>query len=119
MIYNHKFRIAGQADWVYRVGDTIHIKDYKTSKNVDKKAFQDQGFLHPLSHIPNANYYKFSLQMSIYAYMLELVGYKIGKLSIEHVDKRTFKTIEMHPCKYHREEVKELIKHYCESYAEI
>lgn len=112
ILYNDEWKIAGQADWVMKVGKTVHIKDYKTSKEISKTAFQEQCLLPPLSHIPNANFYTYSLQLSIYALMLEQAGYKIGNLAIEHVGKEDFKTIEMYPTEYLKKDASKMIKHY-------
>ncbi len=112
ILYNDDWKLAGQADWVMKSGKTVHIKDYKTSKEITKTAFQDQCLLPPLSHLPNCNYYTYSLQLSLYALMLEEHGYKIGNLVIEHVDKETFNTIEMHPIEYMKKEAKDVIKHH-------
>jgi len=115
ILYNDDWKVAGQADWVMKMGKTVHIKDYKTSKEITKQAFQDQTLLAPLSHIPNANFYTYSLQLSLYALMLEESGYKIGNLAIEHVDKETFETIEMHPVEYLKKDAVKLIKDYLKS----
>lgn len=112
MIYNDDWRIAGQVDWVMKVGKTVHIKDYKTSKEISKTAFQSQCLLPPLSSVPNANFYTYSLQISLYALMLEQNGYQIGNLAIEHVDKETFETIAMYPVEYMKKEVTKLVKHH-------
>lgn len=115
MIYNDKWQIAGQVDWVMRVGKTVHIKDYKTSKEISKTPFQDQMLLAPISHLPNANFYTYSLQLSLYARMLEEFGYVVGNLAIEHVNKETFETIEMYPVEYLKKEADSVIKHYIKS----
>lgn len=112
ILYNDDWNIAGQADWVMKNGKTVHIKDYKTSKEITKTAFQDQCLLPPVSHVPNCNYYTYSLQLSLYALMLEEHGYKIGNLAIEHVDKETFETIEMYPIEYMKKEAKDIVKHH-------
>lgn len=112
ILYNDSWNIAGQADWVMKNGKTVHIKDYKTSKEIAKTAFQNQSLLPPVSHVPNCNYYTYSLQLSLYALMLEEHGYKIGNLAIEHVDKETFETIEMYPIEYMKKEAKDIVKHH-------
>lgn len=112
ILYNDSWNIAGQADWVMKNGKTVHIKDYKTSKEITKTAFQDQSLLPPVSHVPNCNYYTYSLQLSLYALMLEEHGYKIGNLAIEHVNKETFETIEMYTIEYMRKEAKDIVKHH-------
>jgi len=112
LIYNETWRVAGQADLVTQTGKRVDILDYKTSEKIEKKSFMNQCLIGPLSSLPNANFYKYSIQLSIYACMLEEAGYEIGDLIIEHVDKNSFKTIDIYPVAYHRDEVHELIKEY-------
>ena len=42
--------------------------------------------------------------------MMEVRGFKIGVLSIEHVDKVTQKTIELYPVNYYRAEAMKLVQ---------
>ncbi len=112
LLYNHDFKIAGQADWVMKLGKHVTIRDYKTSKTIEKKAFMDETLYHPLTHLPNANFYSYSIQLSLYGYLLEQAGYIVDRLEIEHIDRASLRTIEIHPVNYYRQEVKELIEHY-------
>jgi hypothetical protein len=115
LIYDDEFEIAGQADWVLKAGSTIHIKDYKTSKDVDKAGFMDEMLLYPLNGLLNAKFYIYSIQMSLYAYLLERKGYDVGTLVIEHVDGRTHETLDKLPTEYYRNEVIALIKDWRET----
>jgi hypothetical protein len=112
LVYDDDFEVAGQADWVLVRDGVVHIKDYKTSKEIKMKAFQDEVLLHPLGMFPNCNFYTYSIQLSLYAFILERIGYKIGMLSIEHVDRGTFDTIAVHPVGYHRDAVINLLTDY-------
>lgn len=114
LLYNHEFKLAGQADVVVQAGRCINIFDYKTSKSIDKEAFQDQKLLYPVDNLPNANYYLYALQLSIYAFMMELKGYDIGRLQIEHIDRESHEVIALYPVDYYKKEAELLIKHYCE-----
>jgi hypothetical protein len=113
LVYDHEFKIAGQADVVLKMGKSISILDYKTSKTIEKVPFQDQRLLGPLSHLPNANFYIYAMQLSIYGYLLERQGYEVGRLQIHHIDRNTFNLIECHDTNYYRNEAETLIKHYC------
>jgi len=93
MIWSAKRRIAGQVDKVEVEGDTVHITDYKTYKKVDLKSFYNPKtktwttMLEPLQGLHDCNYNHAGLQMSLYAFMLEELGYKIGRLEIIHIDR--------------------------------
>jgi hypothetical protein len=112
ILYNDDWKIAGQADWVLIQGKKVDIKDYKTSREIKKESFMESKLLAPLDHLPNANFWLYSLQLSLYALIMEEQGFQIGKLSIEHVDKVTQKTIEIYPVDYLKTEVKLLVEHY-------
>jgi hypothetical protein len=112
LLYDDELEVAGQADWVLVKDGEVHIKDYKTSKEIKKKAFQDDVLLHPLGNVPNCNFYIYSIQLSLYAFILERLGYKIGRLSIEHIDRGTFDTIGIYPVEYHRDAVIDLLTDY-------
>lgn len=111
LLYNDHFKLAGMADKVIKEGRLVHIHDYKTSKVIEMEAFQEQTMKHPIHQLPSCNYFEYSLQLSIYAWMLEQVGYQIGELVIEHVpdNHREYK------CKYLRDEVQSLLSHYGKS----
>lgn len=90
MLYNHKYRVSGQADKTLIEDEIVNgklirwvdIDDYKTSKKIEKESrFK---MLPPLSHLPATDYYGFALQLSIYAYMLECFGYTIRTLTFTH-----------------------------------
>lgn len=115
LLYDDELEIAGQADWVLLKDGEVFIKDYKTSKEIKMKPFGEEVLLHPLESFPNCNFYIYSIQLSLYAFILERAGYKISRLTIEHIDRSTFETIATYPTKYHREAVIKLLTHYCAS----
>lgn len=115
LLYNDYFKVAGTADKVIKQGRTIDIHDYKTSEEIEMQSFQDTRLKHPLQHLPACNFYEYSIQLSIYAWMLEVVGYHIGNLAIEHVKDNN----RLHPVKYLRDEVQNLLSHYGEQVLHI
>jgi hypothetical protein len=117
VLYNDDWGIAGQADWVMVRGKRVDIKDYKTSKEIKKEGFMEARLLPPLGHLPAANFWVYSLQLSLYALMMEEKGFEIGRLFIEHVDKNTQAPLGMYPTEYMRNEAKAIVKYYCESKA--
>jgi hypothetical protein len=114
VLYDDEFKLAGQADVVIKAGKNISIIDYKTSRVIEKEAFQEQKLLYPLDTIPNANFYIYSLQLSLYGLILERQGYEVGRLQIEHVNRETHDLIERHEVAYLRGEAENVIRHYCE-----
>lgn len=115
LLWDDELEIAGQADQVFKVGNEISIRDFKTSKNVDKKAFMESTLLPPLTALPNANFYIYSLQLSLYALIMERRGFRIGTLQIEHIDKKTGSTIERLQAEYLKTETELMLRDWCES----
>ena len=97
-VYSHLHKLSGQADKVIFTTDTsFKMLDFKTnwekpdpkpSTFYDKSAgySKEKRFLSPISHLPDNNYYKYALQLSIYSYMLELYGYKCEGCTILYVN---------------------------------
>lgn len=74
LLYNDKFKLAGQSDIILLnpTQKTFKVLDYKTNqKGIDRKAYKDAKMFEPIAHIPDCNFYHYSLQLSLYAYFLE------------------------------------------------
>lgn len=111
LVYNDKYKLAGQIDKVIKFSKKVNIRDYKTSAKIEMESFQNTMFKHPLEHIPCCNFYEYSLQMSIYAWMLEQKEYEVGNLGIEHVPDNH----RLYPCTYMKQDVERLLDHYARS----
>lgn len=92
-LWCHDWRIAGRAD--KPTIETIqgiryaHVEDYKTNKAVHKNGFVDKWgnekmMLYPLEHLPDCEYTHYTLQLSIYQFMLEQFGYTPGLRRLIH-----------------------------------
>jgi hypothetical protein len=84
--------ICGQADYVDVVGGKVNILDYKTNKEIKERSFKNwegiyQTLESPLSHIEDCNLQHYTLQMSIYMYIIlkHNPRLKPGKLTLQHV----------------------------------
>lgn len=85
-------KICGQADYVIIKDNIINIKDYKTNKAINKNGFVnwegvEEHMEHPLSGVPNSNYWHYALQLNTYAYMIKKnnPSLKIGTLELLHI----------------------------------
>lgn len=113
--------ISGQVDLLVRDGDDITIIDWKTNREIKKKSFFNSAKKHnvmmkaPLNNIMDCNYWHYTLQLSLYAYMIEKLnpGVNIKELKIVHIDREGKQTI--YPLEYKREDVDRMIKHYAKS----
>lgn len=87
-VVNHTYKIAGTIDLMieHRKGNerVVDLIDWKVTKEITKvnkydKSINDLGF-------PNANYWKYALQLNMYAWILTQEGYKINKLKLVHLN---------------------------------
>lgn len=83
IIYNLEHMVSGMVDRVDKEGIYLDIVDYKTNIEITKSPFMDQKM--KVIDLPDANYYHYQMQMSIYGWMLERFGYKVRSLTLEHL----------------------------------
>lgn len=110
LIWNDKFKIASQSDLVQRYTppfckhEIINIIDYKTNKTIDTYNKYNTYMLEPLNNLMECEYNIYSLQLSLYAYLLEKMypQAKIGKLAIMWLNPHTeeWKTFAVPYMKY-------------------
>lgn len=92
-LWRHDWGIAGRAD--KPTLETIngiryaHVEDYKTNKKIAKNGFIDKWgdedmMLGPVDHLPDCEYTHYTLQLSIYQYMLEYFGFEPGIRRLIH-----------------------------------
>lgn len=91
-VYLKSAGICGQSDRVEVVKDTISIYDYKSNKEIKTQGFKKwdgttERMLPPLSHLDDCHLIHYSLQLSLYLYMILKHNpfLKPGKLELSHV----------------------------------
>lgn len=91
-IYLKSVGVCGQADRIEIVNNVLNVYDYKTNKEIKQESFvswdgKRDTLLPPLSHLDNCNLVHYTLQLSIYMYMMlkHNPNLKPGKLTIEHI----------------------------------
>jgi hypothetical protein len=91
-IYMSSIGLCGQSDMVYVKNGRLYIRDYKTSKEIRRKAFTDytgdpEMMLYPINHLENCEFIHYAIQLSIYAYMIlrHNPSLDMGGLVIEHI----------------------------------
>lgn len=72
-IFDESLFIAGSVDMIYECRKTGHlvIVDWKRSKEIKKTNGWESAIVECISHIPNSNYWHYSLQLNMYKYILE------------------------------------------------
>jgi hypothetical protein len=91
-VYLKSASLCGQADLVEIMDGTINITDYKTNKEIKSKGYTNwEGITNkmfaPVHHLDDCNLNHYTLQLSIYAYIIKKHNpkLKIGNLKIQHV----------------------------------
>ena len=84
--------VCGQADYVDVIDGTVNITDYKTNKEINIESYKNWEGIHkmmngPLSHLQDCHMTHYTLQMSIYMYMMlrHNPKLKVGNLTIQHI----------------------------------
>lgn len=82
VLYSEEYKVAGKTDRLEKINGVINIDDYKTSLDVYKEPFMNKKMLYPVQHLDDCLINHYALQLSAYAYMIEMKGFKIGRLSV-------------------------------------
>lgn len=93
IVWSDRYKIAGQADYVeVTKKGKVNIKDYKTSKEIKKHAFEKwdgtkEMMKFPVNNLEDCNFSHYALQINLYAFLIRQYNrnLKLGKLEIEHI----------------------------------
>jgi ATP-dependent exoDNAse (exonuclease V) beta subunit len=99
MIYHEELKLAGSIDMVYENEDgTLSIYDWKRSKDILKtNSFRKSAITKEISHLPDSNFWHYSLQLNTYKAIIETkYGKKVKDLFLVqlHPDKNSYKIIK-------------------------
>lgn len=112
IIFSPELGIAGMIDLLLmdRLRNEIVIGDWKQNKEIDTEN-QHQTMLPPIDHLPSAALHQYTLQLSLYQFLLEKEGYfnVAGyRRALIHITPETNKAI---PLDNYRYEIMEMLKH--------
>jgi len=110
--------LAGQIDLLIKNGNDIYLKDWKTNKKIETKGFYNpktkstKKMKYPLQDMDECNFSHYTLQLSIYAWMIQFryPDFNIKGLQLVHFDhdgKRTAYDIE-----YKKSTVERLLRYW-------
>lgn len=113
LLHNHEYKLAGTADMIVENKNFFHVLDFKTNKAFDFHSKYNDYFYEPISHLSICKFNTYAIQLSIYAYMYELLsGKKCSGLTIlylsEYKGKRFWTDI---PCNYMKDSVQSLMRY--------
>jgi len=117
-VYYEEIKISGSIDMVFRdkITGEYHIYDWKRVKSIEYEAFKNETALtEPIKHLPNSNFWIYSLQLNTYKAILEAkYGMRINDLYLIciHPDnpKKTYEKIKCHDLSKEIQELFELRK---------
>jgi hypothetical protein len=99
LVFKEDIKLAGSIDMVYAKPDgTLAIYDWKRAKEMKYENAWQQG-KSPLNHLPDTNYWHYSIQLNIYRTILEeLYGATVSELALVvlHPNNRSFQIIKVH-----------------------
>lgn len=114
MIYDDTLKLAGSIDMVYENPDgTLSIYDWKRSKNITKTSDFNKFALTPcIRHLPDTNFWHYSLQLNTYKAILESkYGKKVTDLALIRLHPDTTDgTYELIRVPFLEKEIKELFE---------
>ena len=105
MLWHHGYNIAGRSDKVVRrthhhklpldnsqaahIVRLADVEDYKTNEKLEFVSYRFRNgrykmMLEPLSHVMDCNMAHYTLQLSLYMFMLEYQGFEPGRMYIKH-----------------------------------
>lgn len=116
--FDDYLKVAGQIDLMIKDNNDIVLIDWKSNRKIDKESYFDrntkkrQMMKFPLDNIQDCNFYHYTLQLSLYAYLLQKINpkFKIKKLIIVHFDHNGNET--EYQCEYLKEDVARMLLHY-------
>jgi hypothetical protein len=96
IVDNDEFGLAGTIDQLYMIeSKKVNVIDLKT--NAELSHTGKGSFLAPLDKLPFSKINEYRLQLSSYKTMLELKGYEVVDLMLEHWNGRELVTIPLEP----------------------
>jgi len=99
LIFADKLKITGSIDAVFKnKDDTLTLCDWKRSKEISFRPYDNKYGKYPFEHVPDCNFYHYSLQLNLYRIILEKFYNKKIKdmfLIVLHPDNKDDKYIKI------------------------
>jgi ATP-dependent exoDNAse (exonuclease V) beta subunit len=112
MVCTEEFGIAGTIDLIEDFGDScLGLLDYKTNKALHFKSKYNKWMKPPISHLSDCNFIHYSLQLSMYEFLLEQRGQWIKSRTILYINPETRK-IEEYQTQSLRKEIVNIINDF-------
>jgi len=81
IVYSEEYKVAGTSDLIVQRKLDFDIIDFKTNKKIKIDNPYNESLTYPVQHLPNSEFFKYALQLSLYALMNEaLTGNRAYRL---------------------------------------
>ena len=98
MIFDTDYKLAGSIDFITKnIDGSLDLWDWKRSREIKRENPWQQG-LRPVQHLPDTNYWHYSLQLNLYKTLLEKnYDVKVRNLSlvVMHPNQDSYEVIEV------------------------
>jgi hypothetical protein len=112
LLWHDGLRLAGTADLITWTGKyTFLLGDYKTNKTLSKFSRFGEKFLCPIDYLYECNFTTYSLQLNLYKYLLEQMGYLCEGMMIYYINRSKHK-VEEHSISIMDREIELILDHY-------
>jgi len=111
ILYVKDLKVCGTTDLVLEEKDTghLHVMDYKCIRKLRFKSFDKEYGIHPITaHLMNCNFVIYSLQLSLYRYILEVYhNKKVWTNNLVHIREQD---VKVYRCQYHKGIIERIFK---------
>ncbi len=120
-LYHPKYMVAGTSDKILipkKNSSYFDIEDFKTNiaRGIEFHNKDNKYMLAPVDHLQEANYNRYSLQLSLYAYMMEeLTGMKCRSMWLRFVPADNPMGHYKIPCNYMKSDAIAMLEHFSQS----
>lgn len=112
-VYTELYKVAGSIDIIFEGSKpgTVKVYDWKNSKEIKSENQYETGYP-PLKHLPNCNFYHYSLQLNLYKWILEThYNVKVEEMGLIIVHE-SFPTYLKYDVKDMKQDIQMMLDHY-------
>jgi ATP-dependent exoDNAse (exonuclease V) beta subunit len=97
ILYDEDLGLAGTIDCIMEdpVTGELTLVDWKTNKEIKKKSFDGKMGKQPINHLEDHSFNRYSLQLSMYRYLLEKKGFKVKNCLLIHLKEESIVKYEV------------------------
>lgn len=111
-LFDLDYEIAGTTDLIELIDEnTIVLNDFKSNEKLVRYTPWQKRMLYPLDNIFDLNYHTYEIQLSLYSYILDNLGFFIKGIKLFHFNRKSEK-LEIHDIKYRRTDVINMLNYY-------